>query len=54
MKECQRVEKELTKVEMNLKINKHYLRDHERTMQDLRKSAQVGERILYEGPKPGL
>ena len=41
MKECNKIEKELTKFETGLKVNKTYLKDHERTISSIRKCSKV-------------
>lgn len=41
MKECNKIEKELTKFETGLKVNKAYLKEHERTISSIRKCSKV-------------
>lgn len=45
--EFNRVEKDLTKFEMSLKVNKNYLKDHERTILDIHKSSKVNNIFIY-------
>lgn len=53
MKECNKIEKELTKFETSLKVNKNYLKEHERTISSIKKCSKVFYNI-YVAIKYGI